>query len=371
MDYNKIDAIAISLEDRFGRLVTSALVSLILMSAAALYVRPAVHCTALGNLYSQLAANPFGDLTGNYVGFRILTPLISYLIGLRGDLIIVTNMIIASAFIALIYIYFRQRSPRPGDALVAATVMTFSMVTLSTIYYGGYCDSLTYMIIFLMYWFRSKRFLFYILFFLGMLNRESIAFLLPWFIFMSYSESNSKIKWFMDMLLGYGICFALLFVYREWMLTRGTIAFTTSYYLTPLLKDPFHWFRNSYTFQGLGLFTVFKALWIFPAVALVSFKRSKLNVHIAMAILILLGSLAQLFIAYDSSRMLSMSFMVMIILLEHLFKNDTFFFRSWVVFILILNLFVPQLYTASHVVETMHSTFSKIFMKVYLGNEGW
>ncbi|MEW5925641.1 MAG: hypothetical protein AB1746_16790 [Candidatus Zixiibacteriota bacterium] len=371
MNYIKIDAMATSLEDRFGRILTSVLVSLILMSAAAIYVRPAVHCTALGNLYSQLAANPFRDLTGNYVGFRILTPMISYLVGLRGDLIIVTNLVIATVFIALIYLYFREHSPRPGDALIAASIFTFSLVTLSTIYYGGYCDSLTYVIIFLMYWFRSRRFLFYILFFLGMLNRESLVFLVPWFIFLSYYESGGRIRWLLDMLLGYGICFILLFIYREWMLTRGDIPFTIGYYLSPLLKDPFHWFRKSYAFQGLGLFTVFKALWIIPAAALVSFRRSGLNRQIIMILLILAGSFAQLLIAYDSSRMLTISFMVMVISLEHLFKKDEFNFRSWAVFILLLNLFVPQLYTASHIIETMHSTPGKIFMKVYLGREGW
>ncbi len=188
LSYAWLDATIERLERRFGPRRWGAMLATILMAAAALYARPAIHTSSLGLNFAQLANDPFGS-TPNPVGYRLLTPLISYCLGLRGELIIVTNLLLAGLLIYLIYRHFREVSPRPGDAFIAAVTITFSLVTLTTIYYGGYCDSLSYLIIYFMWRYRGKPLVLYSLLFLGLVNRETLAFLIPWFYFLTYENS--------------------------------------------------------------------------------------------------------------------------------------------------------------------------------------
>ena len=107
VNQSRISQIIEKSENRFGRIPFALLVALLLMILAAIYVRPALETVVLGNAYAELASDPFSE-NPNVVGFRILTPLISYVLGLRGQLIIVTNLLFAFAFLAAVYLYFRK-----------------------------------------------------------------------------------------------------------------------------------------------------------------------------------------------------------------------------------------------------------------------
>ncbi|MCX6827188.1 MAG: hypothetical protein NTV06_07990, partial [candidate division Zixibacteria bacterium] len=313
------------------------------------------NCNFMGKYYAQMATHPFAFDPSNRVPHRILTSLISYLLGFRGKLVIITNLIFATILIHVIYLYFRTNASRPGDAFWAAGTITFSLVTLTTIHYGGYNDSLTYLIIFLMWQFRSRKFLFYLLFFLGLLNRESIAFLVPWFTYLSISETAEKRRRIVDTIIGLGVSFGLYFLFRHWITWHDSIQYSMQYYLEPLWRNPLAWLRQSYSHIGLGYFTVFKALWIFPIAAVISLWKMKKWDQIISIGLITAGSFAQLLFAYDSSRMLTLGFMVIIISLLHLFRENPFQFRRWIGAIFLFNLMVPQLYTAAKITDIMHS----------------
>jgi len=364
MYYDLLDKIILHMENKLGRLGSTVASTVILMMAAAVYVRPAIRCTGFGVTYAKMSENPFVVIPENNLGFRILTPLISYLIGLRGTLIIVTNLILATLLVGLVYQYFRSRSPRPGDAFLGAAVITFSLVTLSTIYYGGYCDSLTYLIVFLMWWLRPRRLIFYMLFFLGLLNHESIAFLAPWFAYLSFKEFSSRRRWLADLAVGFGPSIAIYLMYRAWMSSRAEIGYSMGHYLVPILEDPLYWLRISYPYQFLGFFTVFKANWIFPVVAMIALWRMRRRDEVFSVVLLICCTAAQLVIAYDSSRMLTLCFMAMIISLERLFAENPFRFREWAGYVVLINLLVPQLFTAKKIVETMHSTIGKVLQRL-------
>ncbi|HEX2897769.1 MAG TPA: hypothetical protein VHP63_06950, partial [candidate division Zixibacteria bacterium] len=232
------------------------------MILASIYVRPAIHTAALGDNYAQLSINPFSS-EPNPVGYRILTPLISYALGLRGQLIIITNLIIAMIFLILSFLYFRKLSFDTSEAVLGTAVFAFSLATLTTIYYGGYCDSLTYVIVLLMYWIRKRPLLLCALFFFGLLNRESIIVLMPWFGYLTWIESDKKLK---DLtILGVGLIAVGLayWGYRGWINSIREVPYDMSYYFGPLKDDPLAMFKVSMTHQGVGLFSVFKASWFF------------------------------------------------------------------------------------------------------------
>jgi hypothetical protein len=92
-------------------------------AAAAVYVRPATHATALGVEFARLSQDPwarFGHAAGTIgplsvgVEHRLLTPVISYLVGLRGERLIITNLLIAATLLGCVMVWFGRRSARPA-----------------------------------------------------------------------------------------------------------------------------------------------------------------------------------------------------------------------------------------------------------------
>jgi hypothetical protein len=368
---DRFGVIVENLERRWGRQLAALLVSLTSLAAAALYVRPAVKPVALGVLYGRMAEDPFTFIKGNYVAFRILTPLVSWCLGLRGQAIIITNLLAALTLLILVYLYFRREADHHREAVFAVLVLAFSLVTLTTVYYGGYTDSLTYVIVFLMWRYRSQPAVFYPLLLAGLLNRESIVFLLPWFWFLQYTETEQGSRFFPGRLIGLVVVIALFFLYRRWIGSQGEVPFRAMYYLEPMLTDPLHWFKRSYPESWLGFFSVFKLLWVFPVLWIVSLWRDRSWRPLWAIAILAFCTGAQLLVAYDSSRMLTLGFMVMIVSLKGLFAEDRYAIKKWGLPLLIGNLLVPQLYTAAHIVEFMHSVPARLFQTFVLNDPVW
>jgi len=244
-------------------------------------------------------------------------------------------------------------------------------VTLTTIYYGGYCDSLTYLLILLMWIHRAKLPLVALWFFLGLLNRESVAFLVPWFAFVYWTETPKKSKAVIEVIFWFGVAFGVYYLSRVWIDSFKDVNYDAEFYLKPLSNDFLAIFKRSYDYQWLGFFSVFKLFWIIPLMALYSFWIEKnFRTIFSMALLIVCVWSQQL-IAYDSSRLMTMVFPIMIIALLEILKDNTFGFRSWAVLILIFNFLVPQLYTAAQIIEQMQSTVANVIDILFFGRPGW
>ena len=64
---------------------------------------------------------------------------------------------------------------------------------------------------------------------------------------------------------------------------------------------------------------------------------------------------AQMVVAYDSSRMMTLGFIVMIPALKHLFEHNPFEFRRWAGWVVLANLVLPQVQTWKDRIEIMRS----------------
>jgi hypothetical protein len=131
-----------------------------------------------------------------------------------------------------------------------------------------------------------------------------------------------------------------------------------------------HWIRGAYQFYWLGWFTVFKALWVFPIAAVVSLWKRKETATLWSILIITFCASIQLVIAYDTTRMLTLGFMVMILALLHLMQTNAFEFRRWAVWVILFNLLIPQLYTASYIIEIMTSTPVNL-LKMVIEHKPW
>lgn len=351
----RLDRVVLRGEASLGRLPFAALVALGLLGLAALCVRPGTEPVELGRLYVALALDPFDFERPSPVGFRLLTPMLSYAIGLRGAAIMWTNLGLSALLLGIVFVGFRRRAPQPGDALLAAATLAFSLVTLSTVFSPSYCDPATYLAVLGMWWLRERRVAFFSIFLLGLLNRESIAFLVPWFAFVELAASQRRGRDAAIQAFGYGLAFAAYFAFRGWVAAQAEVAFDLAYYLAPLRDDPLHYLRMTAGRQTIGFFSVFGVLWAIPAAALWSMWRR--GDRRAVASLVVLGVVtwAQLGFAYDTSRLLTLGFVGMIVALEDLSERDPVRFRDWVPWLLVLQFVSPHLRTAQQRVWTMES----------------
>jgi hypothetical protein len=254
-----------------------------------------------------------------------------------------------------VYRYFRSRSGQPGDALVGALCLTFSSVVLVTIYYAGFCDALTYLALFLMWRWRSRLALFYPLLLVGMLNHESVLFTIPWFAYLKLSDAPRKGVALMELLIGLGTALLAYYLFRRWISLDRETGLTLGAYLGSFAADPLFAVKRAYLFYWVGLFSVFKLLWVFPLAAVTAMWRNGRRRDVYGIFILMACAVFQLVIAYDTTRMLTLGFMVLIVSLEYLFTTGVYRFRQWAPWVLVGNLLIPQLYTAASTIEIMHS----------------
>jgi hypothetical protein len=345
-----LDKALLALEKKSSLAGISLLLATLLMSSAILYVGfsqlPVYH----GIYYAELASDPFQ--AGNPNAYRILTPLFAYLVGLRGDRIIILNAIVALALVAIVYYFSRQRQYSPSLSLAVAAVLALTMPTLFTLFYGGYTDSTSYLLIFLMLVLSERPRWFWLLLLLGLLNRESVIFLLPFFLLLHWQSlrAHQKTRAFIKSTL-YGLAgvFTSYFLFRLFISSRAAVKHSASFYLEPLARDPFYWLRQSAGAYPQGLFSAFKLCWILPLLALFYAARRRDYLTLLLIISPILCAAAQSLIAVDTSRMIAMSFPALLISVG-VVRRETGdeALSAFMILLVALNLLVPQSYVTSN-----------------------
>lgn len=371
MWYDALDRHVLNLEKLLGKAGTAVALTLLLFVVACIYVRPSTVPQAQGESYARLADNPFDPPDSNPLALRIFAPAVSYLLGLRGNLILITNLLFAIALIFCVYWYFRSHLPRAGDGFTAAAIITFSLTTLTTIYYGGYTDSASYLIFFLLWQFRATPWLSPLWFTLGGLNRESLLFLIPWYVSQGFNSVTAKGKWLLITAGGFAVSLVITYFIREYIKTKAGVIWDADYYLGLIANDLFAVLKQSYPLQGIGLFSVFKLLWVVPVVAAWHLWKSGKKWEVFSMLLLLGGAASQLLIAFDSSRLFTHAFMVMIPALVFLMQQTEIRFRDWILPVIAGNFLVPQLYTARNILELMYSTPENWMLMHYFGKSSW
>jgi len=310
--------------------------------------------TYLGKSYAMLAADPFHPAADNPVAHRILAPLVSYLMGLRGAYFLYTLLVVVLALLAVTYLWLRSREHPPTWAALGASTLALSMVTLTTLHYGGYPDAFTALLVFGAWWARGRLEWSSLLFFLALLSHESVVFLAPWLLAVQSESGTERRRGWTRAAAAMGVTL-FAFAAIHWGLERAhpRAAFTLKYYLNPLVEDPLHWFRESAPHRGLGVAAAFNLYWLFPVLAATRLALRGMRGEAAWLLLPIPCALAQLFVAYDVTRLTTLAFMSVLLGTEYLLRTNGFGARRWAWPLVIANFFIPQVNVAMGIVDAM------------------
>jgi hypothetical protein len=344
-----------SLAGRLGPGWFSLLVGLVVALVASLAARPAfAPAGQMGILNAELAAAPFGPAP-NAMAPRILTPLVSWLLGLRGDGLLILIAICCVLLPAAAARCALGAGHGAGGALLAGGTLGLTLLTRTSLHYGGVTDVVTYLLIFLAWMWRARPYPAAAFFLLALLNHERALFLVPWLWWLLGREAGGRPHGRRDALLGPLLAIGLWLPVRLLILSHREVEHTLGYYLSPLREDPLYYLRMAWPWQALGFLSAFQWVWLLPLVRIRKLWREQGCAGLVGLALPIVCAGGQMFFAYDSSRLAALAFPCLLPALRSGLREDDPFFRRWLGLVLLIQALTPQVFTAGHIVEVMRT----------------
>ena len=310
---------------RRGIRLGSAIIAALLLAIAMVYVRPSffIWPLELVGTYTwttiDIARDPFGyDWHSSPRGYRILVPLLSYLVGLRGELVTITNALIVYVFIfALFYRYLRDS----GSALLAfavASTLTFTAPVLYNIYDLAAVDTARALLMMLMIWCVHKRILFWLLFLAALFTHEGTIPFLPFFLLLRWPLRRNLVDFAADVVLGAACIGVMLPFYAE-------TGVGVSSYLEVILSSPsvflestLRWIRE-WAWAGYdGFFSGLKLMYLVLLGGLIICIMARDYYRILLLLAPVGGVFAMLLIGSDVTRYAMFCFLSLLLAIDYL-----------------------------------------------------
>jgi hypothetical protein len=280
-----------------GELLTAAIVSFVLLACAALYVSPGIDYLYHGEVFASLSE----DLSQKHnLRLRILGPLLGYISGLRGDKFIFLPLVAAWAASVSLYLWARSSQLSRLSSAAVSMMFVFSTPVLFVLFFPGYTDTLTYLLLIAAVLARRRVIWFALSTTLMLFNHEASVIYLPFLLAMIFLERPARL-WVQ---LPVALCGWLIWLYLRWR-------FQASFVDVAHFNFYFNWERVYKTAEVntprlvSAYFYAFKYFWLVPILGLVLSPRSKESFLI---IILLVGASAQLLVADDGSRLIAAAF---------------------------------------------------------------
>jgi hypothetical protein len=340
-----IDYLLAKLESKLTSYGVGILVGAVLLAAAHIYINPVLAPVYHGVNYTQLSNNPFNFTANNPVQNRILTPLVAHYLGFTGPHYMNFIRVIGVLFLAAVYIAARHRSIPAVNAFLGSSIFAFTLPIINFIRFPGYTDITSYLCIFLAMVTVQRLWLWPIFLALAVLNHESNIFVLPWF-FLFHAISN-KGRWLTIAASAAALALTVVPWYLWIMYAKKLSApeYSPEFYLNAHLWGKFSTVAARYY---SGLFATFKILWILPALAVWWALSKRQNLiealsTVALYIAIVACATGQLFLAHDTSRLLTLAFPAVWLgflqLNQQLSASKSAYVLAWLI---LINLFIPN-----------------------------
>jgi hypothetical protein len=329
----------IRLEKFSGLAMSGMITGLILLVLCTFFTSPRWELFYHGKGYSELSEAPFDLSFNSSLRYRILAPLLGYLLFLKGPLFKYFMLAVYAAFLSLIYIFHRKKGFSPAESCGVAALLAFSTLSFYQLYFPAYTDPLSYVLLLCILIFHRKRSAGGILTALLLFNHDNTIFLYP-FLFLLFLEGDYSIRKIYRTLGLLLWPLALYGAYRYYISTQSEAGFDTAYYFS---RENMRWtWDRAGEHLWFGIFQAFRLVWIFPLLALIIDLKEKRYAEILLIMSCLVFVNLQFVIAYDISRLAGLSFPALLLSLWRVreYSGSRLFMRL-LSLIFILNLWVP------------------------------
>jgi hypothetical protein len=339
----RLDGAVETLEQRLGGWGAALVCGILLMAIAALYCAPAEHLVNHGILYGDFSRDPFHESLTSPIRLRPLSPVIAYLLFLRGPAFMAFPLIVAAIFLGLLVRTARKNGYGGGESLAMASLMAFTSPILFTLHFAGYVDVVSYLFVAVAVAGAGSDLVVAACICLALLNHDANLFLLPWLLFHTARRRPSwarRVKLFAAI----GAALVVVVLVRNAIAARAPVTWAPSFYLNVayLKENALLNVRGTW----LGLFMVFKLAWLIPVFAAIDLAVKKKRLDLFDLLLAAGCGLATMIITSDASRLPALAFPAVLggaaVLRGDVLRPPRFARALWV--LVALNFFVPQYY---------------------------
>jgi hypothetical protein len=340
-----IDSFFEKAEKRFGIAIVIILTGLFFLFLSALITSIRLDLFFHGNGFTRLSTNPFDLESENDLRYRILSPLLGYILYLRGVAFKYFMLFVLAIFFGLIYFFLRKDKVRPSEALGITALCSFSTLSFHQLYFPAYTDPTSYLLILLFINLYRNYFVGIMLISLMLFNHENTVFLFPFF-FLLMMEKDFSFKKIIKVAMQFIIAIVPYLIFRKFISMNSHVGFTITYYFD---HNNLQWTKD-HVLPHLadGIYQSFRLFWLIPVIAIIINFYEKNYYELLLLVVIFLGVTTQFVIAYDISRLAGLAFPMILIsaLRMRAFMGTEKFLR--VIYILILiNFFIPSWYVGA------------------------
>ena len=299
-----------SSESRRGLLVFSLITGLFVLCIVMWFTAVRFNTMHHGNEFTLLSKAPFDFEQSNDLRFRILSPLLGYLLFFRGVLFKYFMLIVLAIFLGMVYYYHRKKGMRPTESTGMLLLLAFSTLSFYQLYFPAYTDPTTFLLTLLLMMARNRTVLSTLLLSLLLFNHEHAIFLFPFF-FLFMVDGDYRFGKLFKTALRFGIALLPYIAYRIFIMKHQPVDYTLTYYFN---AKSLEWTRT-HVLPNLasGVFQSFRLAWILPLAAVIIDLKEKRFREILLLLSIVLFVMLQFFIAYDISRLAGLCFPVLIL----------------------------------------------------------
>ena len=328
-------------EALIGQFLTALISCLVLIGISILYGAPVWEAYFHGETFSRMSEMPWKLSAEIALQYRILSPMLGYFFLLRGPDFMWFMMAMGLLFLVLVYLLSRKKGLNPLEAYGVCALMALSTPILFVLHYPGYTDLTTYIFVVLIIMYKDKKWLCYLLTAIAFFNHEFIAFLIPWIAFLLNNNVLRSKKYFENLFILLLVSLPYLF-FRIYVSRQVHVEYGLGYYFNA--ENIFWTLDHVKKLFLLGFFEAFKLFWLLPVLAIIYERKKKNSSLLITSFLIIGGTLLQLLIASDTSRLIGLAFPV-ILLGAYIMKEqwgEAFAKRLWL--LVLINLFIPSYY---------------------------
>lgn len=339
--FQSIDNFCLRLERKLGLGLTSILFGLILLGLAALFTSPRWELFYHGKGFSRLSLAPFDFSIESSLRYRILSPLLGYILFLKGEQFKYLMLGFLALFHCLVYFFHRIKAFSPSESLGIGMLLSLSTLSFYQLYFPGYNDPVSYVLVLILLFKRNNKFIVQLCLVLLLFNHDNTIFLFP-FLFLYLLEEDYSFSNILKCLKLFFPGVILYIMYRVIISSFVEVGFNTSYYFD---QQNLRWtWDHVLDHLHEGIFQAFRVAWILPIIAIIVNAREGKYKEIILLTLGFIFIISQFLIAYDISRLTGLAFPLILVsswrIREYYGSNIS---NSLIWLIILVNLFVPSL----------------------------